>query len=66
MPQPENTVMSMAAKVGSGLNSAKRAKAGTKISDCGSAIWPQPENTFGDHNGHSPEAMDRARNCNCG
>src|SRR5258707_14150831 len=48
------------------LNAASSTWSGENSSDCGSEISGQPANTLGVHHGHSPCAMDVARNCTGG
>src|SRR5215467_7834752 len=48
------------------LNTASRTCSGENSSDCGSEICGQPAKILGDHHGHSPRAIEPARNCTCG
>src|SRR5215470_4809377 len=48
------------------LNTASNTWSGENKSDCGSEICGQPAKTLGDHHGHSPRAIELARNCTCG
>src|SRR5258708_1948619 len=48
------------------FNAAKRTWSGENKSDCGSEICGQPAKTLGIHHGHSPRAMDVAKNCTGG
>src|SRR5436190_20480885 len=57
---------SKARRLMSGPRHASRRCSGENISDCGSAICGQPAKTFGVHHGHSPRAIELARNCTCG
>src|SRR5262249_58788862 len=49
-----------------GLSAASTTCSGENNSDCGSEISGQPANTLGVHHGHSPCAIDVARNCTGG
>src|SRR5215470_12695936 len=48
------------------LNTASRTCSGENSSDCGSEICGQPAKILGDHHGHSPRAIELARNCTWG